>query len=136
MKTSINKIIAGMESCNQESSFYYVSKTNEIIIAEMMDEADFEFDDLIMLPNQAEINEYDMMATFVETLKEDDKKKILTVALNGPGAFRRFKDCVYDLGINKDWFRYRDIEYKKIAIKWCQDNNLQYIDDYKIKEEQ
>ena len=51
------------------------------------------------------------------------REKLLT-SLRGKGAFRRFKDTVFYLGIREDWFAYRDKQFREIAERWCVDNNL------------
>jgi hypothetical protein len=50
----------------------------------------------------------------------------LNHAMHGKGAFRRFKDTVIDLGIDQDWYAWRDAAYRKLAIEWCEDNNVKY----------
>jgi hypothetical protein len=45
-------------------------------------------------------------------------------SLQGKGAFRRFKDNVILLGIEKDWYSFRDERYKQFAIEWCQENDI------------
>ena len=48
----------------------------------------------------------------------------MLASLRGKGAFRRFKDTVFYLGIRDDWFAYRDKRFREIAERWCVDNNL------------
>jgi len=51
------------------------------------------------------------------------REKMLA-SLKGKGAFRRFKDTVFYLGIRDDWFAYRDNRFRDIAERWCMDNKL------------
>ena len=37
---------------------------------------------------------YDLMASFAETVQEEDVREMLDTALHGAGAFRRFRDVV------------------------------------------
>lgn len=38
---------------------------------------------------------------------------VLVGAIQGRGAFRRFKDKLYDLSLEKQWYQYRDEAYEK-----------------------
>lgn len=78
------------------------------------------------LPDQHEINDYRIMRNFVYSLNESDIKDELESALHGKGAFRRFKSAVHYTGMNNMWYSFRDTVYREIAIKWCQQNNLNY----------
>jgi hypothetical protein len=82
--------------------------------------------DYISLPDRFEINEYDVIREFA--LDNPDKKiaEILLVSIQGSGAFRRFKDMLYIHGIEQEWYGYRNREYEKIAIKWCERHGIEY----------
>lgn len=58
-----------------------------------------------------------------EVTDEQMREKMLA-SLKGKGAFRRFKDTVFYLGIRDDWFAYRDNRFRDIAERWCMDNKL------------
>jgi len=68
-------------------------------------------------PTKYEIDEYGMMESFSYTMEKEIKDRLLR-AINGRGAFRRFKDEVFELGVREDWFNYREEELKALAIKW------------------
>lgn len=38
----------------------------------------------------------------------------------GKGAFRRFKDRLYDFDLQEKWYKYRDDCYEQIARDWCE----------------
>ncbi|XID94896.1 UPF0158 family protein [Paenibacillaceae bacterium WGS1546] len=78
------------------------------------------------LPTKFDINEYSMMENFCYELKNHDQRDLLLDAINGRGAFRRFKDKVYQLGIEKDWFAFRDEQYKQVAIDWCDEHGITF----------
>lgn len=91
---------------------------------EQAEEIDNNFENYIPLPTKYDINEYSMMRDFAEGYPDSEVSSRLCRALYGRGAFRRFKDSVYDMGIEQDWFGFRDGEYKKIAEAWRKENNL------------
>ena len=46
----------------------------------------------------------------------------------GRGAFRRFKDKLYDLNLEKHWYQYRDEAYEKIARQWCERHKIDIVE--------
>ena len=52
-----------------------------------------------MLPTKNDINEYEMMVEFADTIEDSKLQNQLYISLNGSGAFKRFKDtCInYDI---------------------------------------
>ncbi len=77
-------------------------------------------EDFIPLPGQYEINEYCMMESFIYELPVGRNQDVLEQAIRGKGAFRRFKDRLFDLGMEQEWYTYRDACYEKIEREWCE----------------
>lgn len=134
----LSEIIDGLEMTSDIVDSYYNPKTGNIFLSNIGDFEDLnedELDDLfresIILPSRYEINEYQMMKNFIESVEDSLLYNKLLIAINGKGAFRRFKDTCINLGIIDDWYKYRDQKYKVIAINWCLNNNLEYVDDLK-----
>ena len=50
------------------------------------------------------------------------------------GAFGNFRYNILEYGIEKDWYRFRESAYKKIAVRWCEENDIPYNDDIIVKE--
>ena len=48
--------------------------------------------------------------------------------IQGRGAFRRFKDKLYDLNLEKQWYQYRDEAYEKIARQWCERHKIDFVE--------
>ncbi len=82
--------------------------------------------DYLELPDKYELNEYAMLEEFSTSVEDDQASRMLQIAINGSGAFRRFKEMVYELGLSQDWYAFRDAEYKKLAVKWCRTHGLKY----------
>ncbi|MFQ6032649.1 MAG: UPF0158 family protein [Candidatus Zixiibacteriota bacterium] len=83
----------------------------------------------IPLPSRFEIDEYSMMERFVLSVNDEEIFDSLYAAIKGKGAFRRFSNGIRRFGIEGDWERYRKEKFKELAIEWCEDNNIDYIDD-------
>ena len=128
-------IIDGMQTIDEESSVYFDRETNDIVylspnvddyveLNEMIDED--EDDRFIPLPSQREINEYGMMEDFIDELPDGDQKYTLSMAINGRGAFRRFKDTVRRFDLDDKWYAFRDKCYARVARRWCEENDVEY----------
>jgi Uncharacterised protein family (UPF0158) len=85
--------------------------------------------DFIELPDQRDIHEYSIMERFCQSLEDASKADRLLDAIRGRGAFRRFKDMVHKLGIEDDWYRYRDEALKQVAADFLEENDIPYVDD-------
>ncbi len=101
---------------------YFDSAENE----KMSEEIDNHFDRYLPLPTQWDIHEYSIMEDFINSLDNTSIQNNLYRAIRGRGAFRRFKDTVYYLGIEKEWFKYRDEAIADIARCWCKENKIDY----------
>jgi len=82
-------------------------------------------------PDKFEFNEYQHMELFIDTIADRRLAQQLADAIRGSGAFRRFKDTLYRLGLEQEWYRYRDTAMKEFVIEWAEDNDVAYVDDLK-----
>jgi len=55
----------------------------------------------------------------------------MCIAIQGSGAFRRFKDAIHTFDVAEEWYKYRAERFKAIAVDWCHDYDLEFIDDAK-----
>lgn len=82
-------------------------------------------DRFVELPDREEIDEYKMMEDFSYS-REGKEKDALLDAIRGRGAFRRFKDKAFQLGIVQEWYAYKDEAYRAIAREWCEEHSIPY----------
>jgi len=85
--------------------------------------------DYLQLPSRFDIHEYEIMERFCLAIPDERVSNVLLSEIRGSGAFRRFKDTIYQYGIENDWFKYRDEAYKEIVIAWLESNGIAYSDD-------
>ena len=83
----------------------------------------------LAVPTEFEIDEWQMMERFARDVEDAEASDILWSAIHGSGAFRRFKDATHSLGIADEWYAYHDQQYRNIAIEWCEEHGIEYIDD-------
>ena len=69
--------------------------------------------------------EYDWMAEFASTVGDARLRDLLEVALNGRGAFRRFKDVLHGHPAERErWFAFRDGQVRAAASEWLAENEI------------
>ena len=90
-------------------------------IAELIE---MEWDRFIRLPGKYEIHEYRIMEDFIEELDNQRLQTELYRAIQGRGAFRRFKDKIRYSGIEQQWYDYQNNSYQEFALRWCKGNNI------------
>jgi hypothetical protein len=69
------------------------------------------------------------MADFAGTITDDRVARRLARAIQGKGAFRRFKDELHEEypDLLPAWYAFREMRAKRRAVQWLADNSL--IDD-------
>lgn len=70
--------------------------------------------------------EYGSMAEFAETVGDARLRDRLEVALDGRGAFRRFKNVLLDFPAERErWFRFRDEHLRAAAREWLAEHDIE-----------
>jgi len=68
---------------------------------------------------------YRDMAEFVAGVHHRRAAELLDRAIAGRGAFRRFKDTLFEFPeLREQWFRYRDARSRRRALRWLADEGL------------
>jgi len=55
---------------------------------------------------------------------DDTVQSLLLRSIQGSGAFRRFKDAIYDVGVRDRWYAYKNRLDRERALEWLKDQNL------------
>lgn len=130
LKVQLSDLMEGIEFQSDDMQVYLNTKTGEVVYVsdedkravnddlenypewqwdsikaaeEVIYEDYFEF-----FPSKYDINEYQMMEIFSESIEDGKIKKALLKAINGRGAFRKFKDEIFEQGVRVEWYDYRD----------------------------
>jgi len=153
VNAKLSDIIEALEMQSEESRHFLNVKTGEVVnvsseallLAEEGEEYDHlpvwqhdevksaydivdNLEDYQDLPNRFDINEYHMMERFCYQQSEPKSQNQLLKAIQGKGAFRRFKDTAAYLGILDQWYDFKDACYKEIAIKFCEDLGVGWME--------
>ncbi|CAM4505256.1 hypothetical protein FHS16_005672 [Paenibacillus endophyticus] len=71
-----------------------------------------------------EFHEYEIVEAFIETLDKAEVREKLFGAIQGRGAFRRFKDGIIEHDAEKQWYQFKEKKVKELVIEWCKEKNL------------
>lgn len=68
---------------------------------------------------------YRDLEDFVERVRDARARDLLERAIAGRGAFRRFKDTLFEFpDLREAWFRFHDVRMERRAIEWLLDEGL------------
>ena len=85
-----------------------------------------ESDRFLALPDSFEIHEWSIMERFAQGQSGDRPVEELLDALHGRGAFRMFRSAIRRLGVEDEWYRFRESAFEAIARDWLEDQGIAY----------
>jgi hypothetical protein len=134
IKLDLNMVANEFDMVNSETYLFYNRETGEYdFYNEYMDMEDdnpekYEDDIWIAAPNQRDLDEYSIMENFIDTVPDLQKKELLSVVIEGRGAFRRFKDTLYRVDLVDEWYSFKHNAFVEIARQWCERHGIDYIE--------
>ena len=120
-KVDLNAAAEEFEMISDETHLFYNTETGEFdFFSDFMESEDadaekFEEGCWVAAPSQRDIGEYDMMSDFTDTVTDPHKDELLSVAREGRGAFRRFKDTLQRVGLTERWYAFKHDAYVELA---------------------
>ncbi|MCL2152457.1 MAG: UPF0158 family protein [Oscillospiraceae bacterium] len=133
-KLDLNNAADIFEEINSDTNHFYNVETGEFdYYGDFMglDEVDtekFEDDVWVALPSSQDLGDYDIMSDFADTVSDSNKSDLLYSALDGRGAFRRFRDALDSVDLTDKWYAFKRKAYINKAREWCEYNDIEYID--------
>ena len=146
----LSDLVQTMESQDDESELFVNSRNGEILvfseeeitIAEGGDDPDrfpqwqreiielaneaLDSDDFIEMGAAHEIDDYAMMRDFCDSISDIVISDQLHASIKGRGAFHHFRKSVEGLDLLEQWLAFKQKAYKRAAITWCEENNIDY----------
>ena len=152
MKATVNleEVLEAIEMRTRDSNYFYNKNTGEIhyITDDELREAEDDIDiseypewqqesiktaidilstdDYIKLPDDYEIDDYEIMEDFCYSIEDKELRNEIIKAIDGKGAFRIFKDKIYEYDLADEWYDYQDKRFREIAIDWCERHVIEY----------
>jgi hypothetical protein len=79
-----------------------------------------------MIPKQDSRDGYRDMQEYIWLLEDEHLRELLEVAIQGSGAFRRFKDVLYRYPeAQENWFKFRDAREKRRMLDWLASQDIE-----------
>ena len=79
-----------------------------------------------MIPKQDSRDGYEDMQEYIWSLEDEHLRELLEVAIQGSGAFRRFKDLLYRYPeAETNWFKFRDEREKRRMTDWLASQGIE-----------
>lgn len=85
-------------------------------------------DAYIELPGKFEFHEYMVMKRFALGFPQPRSSERMLEALQGRGAFGRFKDVVAAANIEAQWYAFRDEALRELAVEFLEENDIAFVD--------
>lgn len=137
VKVDIAELEYAFDSCSIEQEFFLEADTGKIIFVsefydseeekeEVYEKMDREPGRYLAIPEMDSREAYRQMLEFAEKVEDKALQEKLEIALDGKGAFRRFKNVLYDYPKQRQkWFDFRSEKTRKRIKEWLEENELE-----------
>jgi hypothetical protein len=130
VRVDLPELRFAMEDATYEHQYFLDTETGEtILVSEMFDDEEAqrqlaEIDEaepgrFLRVPSADSRKGYDDMRDFIDTFSDEHLKVLLDVAIQGRGAFRRFKDVLARHPAEQErWFDFQAARVYARALEW------------------
>jgi Uncharacterised protein family (UPF0158) len=82
----------------------------------------------VTIPRVESYEGYDYMEKFIDTVEDPHLRDLLSSAIGGKGAFRRFKDVLADHFHERErWFAFQDEQTRRRIVDWLHEEGIEPI---------
>ena len=137
VKANLSELIDAFDNCQIGYEYYLDTKTGELLLVsdefmdtneteEIYERLDSEPERYLSIPTESSREGYQDMVAFTEFLEDENLKEKLCIALNGRGAFRRFKDVLLSYSKKREeWFKFQNERLEKRVMEWLEENEME-----------
>ncbi|MFP4038026.1 MAG: UPF0158 family protein [Desulfobacteraceae bacterium] len=136
----LDELCQAMEDASYENEYYLDLETGEILfLSDYIDEEetdrlrkglDEDPDRYEQVPSVDSREGYKDMEDFIETVEDEHLAELLEVAIDGRGAFRRFKDVLLNYPEERErWFRFKDERMRERVLEWLEEISIDVSED-------
>jgi len=132
LNINLDELCEAMEDSSYENEYFLDLKTGEVLFIsdymddeetrELKDRIEEDSDRYERIPKAESHEGYQDMVDFIATVDNEHLAELLEVAINGKGAFRRFKDVLLNYPEERErWFKFKDERMEERALEWLDD---------------
>ena len=137
VKFDWEELIAAFEGSGFDQSNYLDLETGEVVsvMREIMDSDEIdEIEQRVnseperykFIPSIDSSEAYDDMVEFIDTIEDEHLAELLSVAISGKGAFRRFKDVLLSYPNERErWFEFQSDLMARRVEEWLQEIGIE-----------
>ena len=133
MKVQLEELLKAFELNNPYLKFYVNKKDGKLTLVTEIpgnkpvdNEVTKSPDDYIKLPTQADLNLPEMIKGFVPMMKDADQRSTFSASIEAGKSLGQLEQELRDMGLVKYWYTFQQMEFEKIAKKWCDDHGISY----------
>lgn len=122
----LEMLAVALEDHSYDSSWWFDPATGAVKFRSVDDDPeDFESRDLVGVHPEDSREAYQDMVEFTHLVSEANVRDLLSRAIEGRGAFRRFKDTLLEFPeLREEWFSFHDRRRQRRALEWLGDRSL------------
>ena len=122
----LDDLVQALEDHSHETSWWLDPHTGQLEYCSMDDDPeDFEGRGLVYVDPVDSSDAYRDMVDFTSLVRDPRAADLLFRTLQGRGAFRRFKDTLYEFPeLRQEWFAFHDGLMRHRAVEWLADREL------------
>jgi hypothetical protein len=132
LNINLDELCEAMEDSSYENEYFLDLETGEVLFisdymddeetSELKDRIEEDSDRYERIPKAESHEGYRDMVDFIATVDNERLTELLEVAINGKGAFRRFKDVLLNYPEEREkWFKFKDERMEERAMEWLDD---------------
>jgi len=132
VRIDLDELCSAVEDSSYEHQYYLDLETGEILFLseytddeeteKLRDRIEEESNRYERIPRAESHEGYEDMVDFIATVEDEYLTELLEVAVNGKGAFRRFKDVLLNYPEERErWFQFKDERMEERALEWLED---------------
>ena len=131
LHVDLGELCEAMDNSSYENQYYLDLEMGEILFisedmndeetGKLKDQIEEKFDRYEPIPRAESHEGYRDIQYFIATVEDKHLVELLEVAINGKGAFRRFKDVLLNYPQERErWFQFRDERMEERALEWLE----------------
>jgi hypothetical protein len=125
----LDDLANALEDHSYEHSWWLDPESGEVVLwsdySREQGEPDPESRELIPIGPVPSHEGYGDMEDFIARVRDPRPRELLERAIEGRGAFRRFKDTLFEFPeLREAWFRFHDARMERRALEWLADEGL------------